>query len=134
MLSDDHPPIDDQIQLLAKALFDLGRVIVETFIRSVDAGANDGVPEFLDEGQADLIMRDSNPYRVLFGQGNLRDKFRCLENKGIGTWKKALHDLVRLVRYIGILADVFQVRTYETEGFILSELSSIDGSSGLRPD
>jgi len=133
MFSDDHPPIDDQIKLLAKALLDLGRVIVEAFIRSVDAGANDGVSEFLDEGQADLIMRDPNPDRILFGQGNLGDKFRRLENKGIGTWKEALHDLVRLVRHMGILADVFQIRANETEGLIfLGFLQSMDLPDCLR--
>jgi len=118
MFRDNDASVNHQIELSAKPFFNLSRIAIKRFIRSIDAGADNGMSQFFDQGETDLIVWDSNPNGVLLGHSDLGNEFGGLQDKRIRPRKQFLHHLISIIGHIGISANVLQISTDETEGFL----------------
>ena len=68
------------------------------------------------------MIRDANAGCFPFGQHYPGNQFRTIQYKCIGPWKKSFHGSVGVVGNLGIKADMFQIGTNETEGFVFMAL------------
>ena len=119
VLCHDGSSIDYQIEGLAEHLVDLLRVAIEAFVRLCNAGGDDGMIQCSHEGEGDSIIGDPDPDGLLIGEHDLGDQFGGLQDKGIGPWYECFHDPVGVIRDMGILADVLEVRADDAETFTL---------------
>jgi hypothetical protein len=124
--------IDHHVQLSAKHLIDLLRVIIEALIGFGDAGGNDRTAQFFHQGKGYCIVRNPDPHGLLVRQHNLGDQFGGLEDKGVRSRYKCLHGSVSIIGNIGVLTDIFQVCADDAQSFVLGKpFQTVDPFNGI---
>ena len=81
------------------------------------AGADNRSSQSTDYGEADLVVRHSDPYGLSFGQHDFGNQLCPLQNESIGAGEQSPHGLVCIIGHLGVSAYFLQAVTNDGEGF-----------------
>ena len=81
----------------------------------VDAGRDQWVTEFTDDGQGNTVIRNPDTNSLLLGGQQVWDLAGCFKDKGIGPGQVAFEDLVGEVTNLAVTGNVGDIGTDESQ-------------------